>query len=193
MIILFLVLVCTKKMAAFTGLLISSVVAGIIACFVTGQPVTELFEWIKGGLFYTQSDTGSVSLGTVNSGIMILFAVLYFCLMMNVGLFDPLCTFLIRKAKGDPLKVMMVTVLTACVVTLDGDGTTTILIVTAAFLPLFKKMNMKLSYLAMMIIMPCGIGNCLPWGGPLARAASVIGADVNVVFRTFLPVLSLSR
>ena len=83
----------------------------------------------------------------------------------------------------------MVTVLTACVVTLDGDGTTTILIVTAAFLPLFKKMNMKLSYLAMMIIMPCGIGNCLPWGGPLARAASVIGADVNVVFRTFLPVL----
>ena len=189
MIILFLVLVCTKKMAAFTGLLISSVVAGIIACFVTGQPVTELFEWIKGGLFYTQSDTGSVSLGTVNSGIMILFAVLYFCLMMNVGLFDPLCTFLIRKAKGDPLKVMMVTVLTACVVTLDGDGTTTILIVTAAFIPLFKKMNMKLSYLAMMIIMPCGIGNCLPWGGPLARAASVIGEDVNVVFRTFLPVL----
>lgn len=189
MIILFLVLVCSKKMSAFTGLIISAVVAGILACVITGAPLTDIFDWIKGGLFYTADADGSVSLGTVNSGIMILFAVLYFSLMMNVGLFDPLCTFLIRKAKGDPLKVMMVTVLVASVVTLDGDGTTTILIVTAAFLPLFKKMKLKLSYLAMMIILPCSIGNCLPWGGPLARAASVINVDVNVVFRTFLPVL----
>ena len=189
MIILFLVLVCSKKMSAFTGLIIAAVAGGIVACIATGSPLTDIFDWIRGGLFYTTDADGSVSLGTVNSGIMILFAVLYFSLMMNVGLFDPLCTFLIRKAKGDPLKVMMVTVLVASVVTLDGDGTTTILIVTAAFLPLFKKMQMKLSYLAMMIILPCSIGNCLPWGGPLARAASVIGVDVNVVFRTFLPVL----
>lgn len=146
----------------------------------------------KEGLFYTVSD-GDVSLGTVNSGIMILFAVLYFSIMMNAGLFDPLCTFLIRKAKGDPLKVMMVTVLTSTVVTLDGDGTTTILIVTAAFLPLFKKMRMKLSNLAMMIILPCSIGNCLPWGGPLARAASVINVDVNVLFKSFLPVMIMGE
>lgn len=189
MIILFLVLVCSKKLSAFSGLIISAIVGGILACIISGAPLTDIFDWIKGGLFYTTDADGSVSLGTVNSGIMILFAVLYFSLMMNVGLFDPLCTFLIRKAKGDPLKVMMVAVLVASVVTLDGDGTTTILIVTAAFLPLFKKMNMKLSYLAMMIILPCSIGNCLPWGGPLARAASVINVDVNVLFRAFLPVL----
>ena len=137
MIILFLVLVCSKKMSAFTGLIIAAVAGGIVACIATGSPLTDIFDWIRGGLFYTTDADGSVSLGTVNSGIMILFAVLYFSLMMNVGLFDPLCTFLIRKAKGDPLKVMMVTVLVASVVTLDGDGTTTILIVTAAFLPLF--------------------------------------------------------
>jgi len=189
MIILFLVLVCTKKMSAFAGLILSSLIAGIGACFINNVPVTEIFTWIKEGLFYSVSDSGSVSMGTVNSGIMILFAVLYFSIMMNAGLFDPLCTFLIRKAKGDPLKVMMVAVLTASVVTLDGDGTTTILIVTAAFIPLFKKMNMKLSNLAMMIILPCSIGNCLPWGGPLARASSVINVDVNELFRTFLPVL----
>lgn len=189
MIILFLVLVCSKKLSAFAGLVISAIAGGILACIISGAPFTDIFDWIKGGLFYTTDADGGVSLGTVNSGIMILFAVLYFSLMMNVGLFDPLCTFLIRKAKGDPLKVMMVAVLVASVVTLDGDGTTTILIVTAAFLPLFKKMNMKLSYLAMMIILPCSIGNCLPWGGPLARAASVINVDVNVLFQAFLPVL----
>lgn len=192
MIAAFLILVASKKMSPFSGLIITSVAAAALACMVTGTPLSEIFSWVKGGLFYTVSD-GDVSLGTVNSGIMILFAVLYFSIMMNAGLFDPLCTFLIRKAKGDPLKVMMVTVLTSTVVTLDGDGTTTILIVTAAFLPLFKKMKMKLSNLAMMIILPCSIGNCLPWGGPLARAASVINVDVNVLFKSFLPVLVMGE
>ena len=191
MIILFLFLVCAKKTSAFVGLIVSSAVAGLLACAVKGVAYTKIFSWFKDGLFYTQSDSGSVTLGTINSGVMILFAVLYFSIMMNVGLFDPLCTFLIRKAKGDPLKVMMVAALTSCAVTLDGDGTTTILIVTAAFVPLFRKMNMKLSNLAMMIIIPCSIGNCLPWGGPLARAASVINVDVNVLFKAFLPVLCM--
>lgn len=112
--------------------------------------------------------------------------------MMNVGLFDPLCTFLIRKAKGDPLKIIMVTAFTAAVVTLDGDGTTTILIVTAAFVPLFKQMGLKLSNLAMLIILPCGLGNCLPWGGPLARAAAVLNLEVNDLFVAILPVLGVS-
>lgn len=123
---------------------------------------------------------------------MILFAVLYFSLMMNVGLFDPLCTYLIRKANGDPLKIILVTAFTSAVVTLDGDGTTTILIITTAFLPLYKQMGMKLSNLAMLIILPCGLGNCLPWGGPLARAAAVLNLEVNTLFVAILPILGVS-
>ncbi|WP_050182112.1 SLC13 family permease [Domibacillus robiginosus] len=69
---------------------------------------------------------------------MILFAVLYFDVMLNVGLFDPLCELFIKKAKGDPLKVMMATVLTATDVTMNGDTTTTIIICVAAFLQLYK-------------------------------------------------------
>lgn len=193
MIAAFLVLVIKKKTAAFTGLIITSLVAGIAACLVTGISPMTIFTWIKEGLFYTVSESGKVSLGTINSTVMILFAILYFSLMMNVGLFDPLCTYLIRKAKGDPLKVMMITVLVSSIVTLDGDGTTTILIVTAAFVPLFKQMKMKLSNLAMMIILPCSIGNCLPWGGPLARAAAVLNLEVNELFVRFLPVMAVAE
>ena len=64
--------------------------------------------------------------------------------------------------------------LTRRVTRAEHDGTTTILIITTAFLPLYKQMGMKLSNLAMLIILPCGLGNCLPWGGPLARAAALI-------------------
>jgi citrate-Mg2+:H+ or citrate-Ca2+:H+ symporter, CitMHS family len=191
LIISFLVLVIKKKMSAFTGLIVVSLVAGILACLLNGIPLEKILTWIREGLFYT-ADKGKVKLGTVNPTIMILFAILYFSIMMNVGLFDPLCAYLIRKAKGDPLKVIMVTAFTAAVVTLDGDGTTTILIITAAFVPLFKQMGMKLSNLAMLIILPCGLGNCLPWGGPLARAAAVLNLEVNDLFVALLPILAAS-
>ena len=187
----FLVLVIKRKMSAFTGLIVVSLVCGIAACLINGIPVEKVLTWIREGLFYTVNK-GKVRLGTVNPTIMILFAILYFSIMMNVGLFDPLCTYLIRKAKGDPLKVIMVTAFVAGVVTLDGDGTTTILIITAAFVPLYKQMGMKLSNLAMLIILPCGLGNCLPWGGPLARAAAVLNLEVNDLFVALLPVLGVS-
>ncbi len=188
----FLLLVIKQKLSPFTGLIVVSLVAGLLACLWSGVPVDTLVTWIREGLFYSQGSNGKVSIGTVNPTVMILFAVLYFSLMMNVGLFDPLCTYLIRKANGDPLKIILVTALTSAVVTLDGDGTTTILIITTAFLPLYRQMGMKLSNLAMLIILPCGLGNCLPWGGPLARAAAVLNLEVNTLFVAILPILGVS-
>lgn len=192
LIVVFLVLVIKRKMSPFAGLIVVSLTAGILACVVNGIPVEKMLTWIREGLFYTVDAKGKVKMGTMNTTIMILFAILYFSLMMNVGLFDPLCKYLIKKAKGDPLKIIMVTAFTASVVTLDGDGTTTILIITAAFVPLFKRMGLKLSNLAMLIILPTGLGNCLPWGGPLARAAAVLNMEVNDLFVAMLPVLGAS-
>ncbi|MGR7122033.1 CitMHS family transporter [Klebsiella aerogenes] len=188
----FLVLVIRQKLSPFTGLIVVSLAAGAILCLTSDIPLDSILSWIKEGLFYTEKADGKIKLGTMNPTVMILFAILYFSLMMNVGLFDPLCTFLIRKANGDPLKIMMVTAFTSSVVTLDGDGTTTILIITSAFVPLYKRMGLKLSNLAMLIILPCGLGNCLPWGGPLARAAAVLNLEVNALFVAILPILAVS-
>ena len=192
LIIAFLILVIKQKLSAFNGLIIVSLAVGLVLCLINGISLDHLMLWIKEGLFFSQDENGKVSLGTINPTIMILFAVLYFSLMMNVGLFDPLCTYLIRKANGDPLKIILVTAFTSSVVTLDGDGTTTILIITTAFIPLYKQMGMRLSNLAMLIIIPCGLGNCLPWGGPLARAAAVLNVEVNALFVAILPILAVS-
>ena len=35
---------------------------------------------------------------------MLLFAILYFGLMLSAGLFQPLVNFIVRAVKGDPLK-----------------------------------------------------------------------------------------
>jgi CitMHS family citrate-Mg2+:H+ or citrate-Ca2+:H+ symporter len=192
MIASFLFFVIRKHISVFSGLIIVSVLFGGAAALWNTGTLDPLLGWFRDGLFYTVNDKGKVSLGTISPTILILFAIMYFSVMMNVGLFDPLCTFLIRKAKGDPLKILMTTVFTTAVVTLDGDGTTTILIITSIFVPLFRRMNMKLSNLAMLIILPTGLGNCLPWGGPLIRAATVLKVEVNDLFVQILPILAIS-
>jgi citrate-Mg2+:H+ or citrate-Ca2+:H+ symporter, CitMHS family len=188
MIIVFIVLLAKNKLSIFGALTIVPFVFGAIATFVTGASFLDLFEWIKEGiLFSVNEETGKVSTGVISPAIVILFAVLYFGVMLNVGLFDPLCEFFIKKAKGDPLKVTLATVLTATVVTMNGDTTTTVIICIAAFLQLYKQMNIKLIYLAVIIVTPIGIFNQLPWGGPTIAAATAMDVSISKLFADLLP------
>jgi CitMHS family citrate-Mg2+:H+ or citrate-Ca2+:H+ symporter len=163
MILVFIFSLSTRKLNVFGALTIVPFVFGVIAALAKGKSVLDVFTWIKNGIFYTQNaTTGKVSMGVISPAIIILFAVLFFGVMLYAGLFDPLSEFFIKKAKGDPLKVTLATVLVASVVTLNGDTTTTIIIVIAAFLSLWKQMNMKLIYLAIIVVTPIGIFNQLP-------------------------------
>ncbi len=188
MIITFIVLLSKKKLSVFTALTLVPLFFGLIAVIVNGNQITDLFTWIKEGIFFKQNaETGKISWGVISPGITILFSILYFDLMLNVGLFDPVAEFFIKKAKGDPLKVTLSTVMVASVVALNGDTTTTIIICIAAFLNLYKQLGLKLSYLAIIIVAPIGIWNQLPWGGPTIACATALGVEVNELFRTLLP------
>ena len=128
-----------------------------------------------------------MSWGVISPGLTILFSILYFDIMLGVGLFDPVAIFFIRMAKGDPLKVLLSTVMVATVVSFNGDTTTTIIICVAGFLSLCKQLGLKLSYLAIIVVAPIGIWNQLPWGGPTIAAATARGIEVNELFATLLP------
>ena len=194
MIIVFIVSLSKRMLSVFGALTIIPTIFGVIAALATGKPILDVFKWIKNGIFYTQNaTTGKVSLGVISPAIIILFAVLFFGVMLYAGLFDPLSEFFIKKAKGDPLKVALATVLVASVVTLNGDTTTTIIIVIAAFLSLWKQMNMKLIYLAIIIVTPIGIFNQLPWGGPTIAAATALDVEISTLFRSILPGLLVAE
>lgn len=77
------------------------------------------------------------------TGIMIGFSILYFGLMIDRGLFDPMISRLIRFAKGDPLKIVMATAFITLVVALDGDGSATFMITVTALLPIYKRLGMS--------------------------------------------------
>lgn len=74
-------------------------------------------------------------------------------------------------------------------VAFDGDGATTYLICTAALLPLYRRLGIKLQYMATVLLLSIGVMNMLPWGGPTARAASAMKVDVGELFMLLLPIM----
>ena len=188
MIVLFIVLLSAKKLSVFASLTLVPLVFGLIAIAVTNHGIMDLFAWIEKGIYFSADpDTGKVSWGVISPAMTILFSILYFDIMLGVGLFDPVAEFFIKKAKGDPLKVILSTVMVASVVAFNGDTTTTIIICISAFISLYRQMNLKLSYLAIVIVAPIGIWNMLPWGGPTIASATAQGVEINELFAAILP------
>jgi CitMHS family citrate-Mg2+:H+ or citrate-Ca2+:H+ symporter len=123
------------------------------------------------------------------TGVMLIFGILYFGLMIDAGLFDPLIKVIVRIAHGDALRITVGTVVLALMVSLDGDGTTTYMITTAALLPLYRHMKMDVRIMACLIIMSSAVMNLLPWGGPTARAATALKLDPRDVFVGLIPAM----
>jgi CitMHS family citrate-Mg2+:H+ or citrate-Ca2+:H+ symporter len=124
-----------------------------------------------------------------STAALLMFAIIYFGLMIDVGLFDPLVKFILRKLGNDPAKVVLGTALLAAAVSLDGDGSTTFILTTAAMLPIYLRLKMSPVVLTCVAGLANGTMNIVPWGGPTARAATALKIDVNDVFVPMLPSL----
>lgn len=183
----FVVIIFKRWLSPFAALILCPAIAGLIYCLLSRQSPLILFDWIYDGVFFAVGEDGDVSAGTTRSALMVLFACTYFTIMMQTGLFDPLIIGIIKLVNGDPLKIVVASTLVAACVSLDGDGTTTVLITTAAFMPLYKQFGIKSAYLALLIALPTSIFNMAPWGGPLARVLSALELDVSELFPKLLP------
>jgi CitMHS family citrate-Mg2+:H+ or citrate-Ca2+:H+ symporter len=118
---------------------------------------------------------------------MMMFAVLYFGLMIDVGLFDPLVRGLTGLVRRDPVRLCLVTAALPMLVSLDGDGATTFLISITALLPVHRQMGLDRLVLPTIVGLSAGVMNMLPWGGPTARAMTVLDAGVSDIFVPMLP------
>ena len=173
MIAVFLILVMTKRASA-------------VVAFIT---VAIVFALISG----SGSQMGDMMLeGVIQvapTAIMIVFAILYFGLMIDVGLFDPMIAKILSLVKGDPLKIVLATAIITMLVGLDGDGSSTFMISVSAMLPIYQRLGMSRLVLACVISLAAGIMNIIPWGGPLVRASASLGVEVNDLFLPLIPVM----
>ncbi|GGJ90920.1 CitMHS family transporter [Pseudomonas matsuisoli] len=175
MVMTFMFLIMTKRLSALIALIIIPILFALIGGFAAGIGPMMLEGITK----------------LAPTGVMLMFAILYFSLMIDAGLFDPPVRMILRMVKGDPVKVAVGTAALALIVSLDGDGATTYMICVAALLPLYSRIGMKPVIMAGLIIMAGGIMNMTPWGGPTARAASALGVDPFDVFVPMIPAMAI--
>jgi CitMHS family citrate-Mg2+:H+ or citrate-Ca2+:H+ symporter len=173
MVIVFMTLIMTKKLSPLTALILVPVAFGIAGGFAP-----QLGEMMVAGITKLAP-----------TGVMLMFAILYFAIMLDAGLFEPFVQRLIALVHGDPMKVVVGSAVLALLVSLDGDGSTTYMITTAAMLPLFRRLGMRPLVLACVTMLAGGVMNILPWGGPTARAASALSIDASTVFVPMIPAL----
>jgi len=168
----FLILILFKKLSVITALILVPIIAGLIIGISPGQ-------------------IGEMSLAGIKqvapTGVLLMFAVLYFSTMLDAGLFDPVVSFIIRSVKGDPLKVIIGTAILAMIVHLDGDGTATFMIVLSAFLPVYRQLNINPLILPGIVAMSVGPMHLVPWSGTSARAMAVLHADATQLFNPNIP------
>ncbi len=175
MIAIFMVLIMKKKLTPLTALVIVPVVIATLAGFGP-----ELGTMMKDGVKEIAF-----------TGVMLIFAILYFSLMIDAGLFEPLVNLILKGVGNNPIKTTIGTAILTTLVSLDGDGSSTYLIVVAALLPLYKKQGLNPLVLTCIIMLAGGIMNILPWGGPTARVMSSLKLGHAEIFVPMIPIMAV--
>ena len=176
MIATFMVLIMTKRMTPLLALIIVPTIFG-------------LFAGAGLGLGDMVMDAAKSMSGTV---ALLMFAIMYFGIMIDVGLFDKLVAGILKLVGNDPAKVVIGTAILTAVISLDGDGSTTFIVVTAAMLPVYQRLGLSPVVLTCVAGLTNGTMNIVPWGGPTARAAAALGVDASEIFVPMLPSLGVA-
>lgn len=172
----FMLLIMLRKMSAVVALVLIPILFGALAGF--GPALGNMIA------------AGVMQVAPI--GVTLLFAVLYFGLMLDVGLFDPLTRAMVRGVGSDPLRIAIGTTALSIMVALDGDGTSTAMVVIGAFLPIYRRTGMSNMVLLTLLGLTNAIMNLTPWGGPVARAASALHLDPNDIFLPMLPTMAIA-
>ncbi|QIB46696.1 CitMHS family transporter [Streptomyces aureoverticillatus] len=174
MIATFLVLIMMKKMSPIAAL----VLIPALFCVFVGKGA-HLGDYVLDGV-------GNLA----PTAAMLMFAIVYFGVMIDVGLFDPIVRGILRFCKADPMRIVVGTAVLAAIVSLDGDGSTTFMITVSAMYPLYKRLKMSLVVMTGVAATANGVMNTLPWGGPTARAATALKVDAADIFVPMIPALA---
>lgn len=173
MLVCFIFCLMTRRLSALTALIVIPTIFALLGGFYA-----QMGKFVLDGLRTVAPN-----------GVMIIFAMLYFMVMTEAGMFDPLVNKVVKAVHGDPVKIFLGTVLLAFVVALDGDGATIYIIVLSAFLPIYQRLGLSLPMVCCLLLQVSGLGNMVPWGGPTARAATAMHIDVSDMFVPMIPAL----
>ena len=172
MITVFMYLIMSKRMSAMNALILIPIIFAV-------------------GLGFHDAKLGKMMMDGVRkvapTGIMICFAILFFGIMIDAGLFDPIIKKILQMVHGDPMKVCVGTAVLAAFISLDGDGSTTYLVTCSAMMAVHRKLGIRPIILPALALLENSVMNIIPWGGPTGRVLAALSVDVDKVFNPLIP------
>lgn len=170
-VIVLLAVIITRAMSPLVALIIVPMAASLVSGFGL-----ETARFMIAGL----QQTASVA-------AMFVFAILYFGIMTDAGLLEPIVDRIVAAVGTNPTRIVVGTALLALLVHLDGSGAVTFLVTVPAMLPLYERLGMDRRVLACVASMAAGV-NFLPWTGPTLRAATALQLSTTDLFKPLIPV-----
>lgn len=152
------------------------ILAPIIVGFLVGFTPAEMSEYIASGVS-----------GVSTTAILFIFAVMFFGVMNDAGVFDRIVNAVLKLVGNNVLLLMFATVLIAIVGHLDGSGATTLLICIPPLLPIYKKMKVRPIVLLSLTTLTMGVMNIVPWGGPCGRTAAALEVTTTELWHYCIP------
>ena len=118
---------------------------------------------------------------------LFVFAILYFGIMTDAGLLDPIISRILRLVGLNPTRIVVGSAALALLVHLDGSGAVCFLVTIPAMLPLYERLGLDRRVLACVTSLAAGV-NFLPWTGPTLRAAASLHVSPLELFRPLVGV-----
>jgi CitMHS family citrate-Mg2+:H+ or citrate-Ca2+:H+ symporter len=168
---LLLASILTKKMSPLVALIAIPIAAALLGGF--GM---ETSKFIVGGITKIAPVAG-----------MFVFAILFFGIVTDAGMLDPVITGILRVVGSRPSRIVPGTALLALLIHLDGSGAVTFLVTIPAMLPLYTRLGIDKRILACVASLAAGV-NFLPWTGPMIRASAALHIPVSSIFMPLIPV-----
>lgn len=153
------------------------IIVPIISAVLIGTNLDDLGSFVSGGI------------STVtNNAVLFIFSIIFFGVMSDLGVFDILVNGLIKISGDNVVAIMVATGIIGIIAHMDGATATTVLITIPAMYPIYKRMGIRTEILLCLTAAAMGVMNLLPWGGPVARAAAVLGMEATDLWITLIPV-----
>jgi CitMHS family citrate-Mg2+:H+ or citrate-Ca2+:H+ symporter len=118
---------------------------------------------------------------------MFVFAILFFGVMTDARMLEPIIERLLRWIGNRPSRIVPGSALLALLVHLDGSGAVCFLVTVPALLPLYQRVGIDRRILACVTSLAAGV-NFLPWTGPTLRASAALHISTTSIFAPLIGV-----
>ena len=157
--------ILSKRVSPLVALVTFPVAASLVAGFGlhTGRFMIEGIQGISGVIG------------------MFVFAILFFGVMTDARMLEPVIEILLRWIGSRPSRIVPGSALLALLIHLDGSGAVCFLVTVPALLPLYQRVGIDRRILACVTSLAAGV-NFLPWTGPTLRASAALHISTTSIF-----------